>query len=415
MNERLEQARRLGQRVEAGWQPADVEAQLARLHVRQARRVRRWRIAAPLAAAAATAAIAIGAMHPRTGDVAVAPPGDRHDAARAVAPEPPVAVVPEPAVEIAPGPAPAISDAPAVPGALSLGDGSVVTPLGRGSRLVARRVSETDVVVALAGGGARFDVPERKARRFRAELGALALETHGAAFQVQVGRRQGQVEVAAERGEVSAHVGQEAHVVAAGQTRAFSIALSGVASGVASGMASSAIAGAARDDAAPGEHAEPAQLAPPSRWRDDATRGDYAAAWAALGPLRGSLDGMEDLQLAGDVARLSGHAGAAVAPLVRALELHADDPRAPLVAFTLGRVHLEDLGAPRDAALAFARARTLAPDGPLAEDALAREVEAWSRAGETETARVQALAYTRRYPQGRRVHAVRRFGGLESP
>jgi transmembrane sensor len=124
---------------------------------------------------------------------------------------------------------------------------------------------------------------------------------------------------------------------------------------------------------------------------------------------------MEDLLLAGDVARLSGHAGAAVAPLSRAVELHPEDPRAPLAAFTLGRVHLEDLGAPRDAALAFAGARTLEPDGPLAEDALAREVEAWSRAGETETARTRALTYIQRYPQGRRVHAVRRFGGLESP
>jgi transmembrane sensor len=291
---------------------------------------------------------------------------------------------------------PATADAPVAPGVLSLGDGSVVTPLGPGSRLLARRVSETDVVVALAGGGARFDVPERKARRFRAELGALAVETHGAAFRVQLGRRQGQVEVAAERGEVSARVGQEAHIVVAGQTRAFSIA--------------------ARDDAAPADRGEPpAPPAPPSSWRDDAARGDYAAAWTALGALRALPDSMEDLQLAADVARLSGHAVAAVAPLARALELHADDPRAPLVAFTLGRVHLEDLGAPRDAALAFARARTLAPDGPLAEDALAREVEAWSRAGETGTARTQALIYTQRYPQGRRAHAVRRFGGLESP
>jgi transmembrane sensor len=314
-------------------------------------------------------------------------------------------------VEIAP-PAPVAVEPPAAPGVLSLGDGSVVTPLGPGSRLLARRVSETDVVVALAGGGARFDVPERKGRRFRAELGALAVETHGAAFRVQVGRRQGQVEVAAERGEVSARVGQEAHVVGAGQTRVFSTA--------------------ARDDAAPVDRGEPlpppAPPAPPTRWRDDAARGDYAAAWAALGalrtpvdptggpaPLLASLVSLEDLQLAADVARLSGHPGAAVAPLARALDLHADDPRAPLVAFTLGRVHLEDLGAPRDAALAFARARTLAPDGPLAEDALAREVEAWSRAGETGTARVQALIYTQRYPQGRRVHAVRRFGGLESP
>jgi transmembrane sensor len=421
MNERLDQAQQLARRVDAGWQPADVEAQLARLHARRARRARRWLVAAPLVAAAASVVLVVGSMRPRDAHVAVATDvRDRHDA-RPSALEPPVAAVPAPAVEIAPVPAPASVEPSAAPGVLSLGDGSVVTPLGKDSRLLARQVSETDVVVALAGGGARFDVPERKTRRFRAELGALALETHGAAFRVQVGRRQGQVEVAAERGEVRAHVGQEAHVVAAGQTRAFSIA--------------------ARDDAAPVVRGEPQAVpAPPASWRDDAARGDYAAAWAALGalrapvgptegsaarpagqavggrtPLLGSLETMEDLQLAADVARLSGHAGAAIAPLARALDLHADDPRAPLVAFTLGRVHLEDLGAPRDAALAFARARTLAPDGPLAEDALAREVEAWSRAGETGTARVQALIYTRRYPQGRRVHAVRRFGGLESP
>jgi transmembrane sensor len=395
MNERLDQAQQLARRVDAGWQPADVEAQLARLHARRARRTRRWLVAAPLAAAAATAVLVVGVMRPGAGDVAVAPDArDRHDA-HATAPEPPVAVAPAPAVEIV-SPAPAAIEPPAAPGVLSLGDGSVVTPLGQGSRLLARRVSETDVVVALAGGGARFDVPERKARRFRAELGALAVETHGAAFRVQVGRRKGQVEVAAERGEVSARVGQEAHIVAAGETRAFSIAV--------------------RDGAAPVDRVEPPAVpAPSASWRDDAARGDYAAAWAALGALRAPLVSMEDLQLAADVARLSGHAGAAVAPLARALELHPDDPRAPLVAFTLGRVHLEDLGAPRDAALAFARARTLAPDGPLAEDALAREVEAWSRAGEIGTARAQALIYTQRYPQGRRVHAVRRFGGLETP
>ena len=46
---------------------------------------------------------------------------------------------------------------------------------------------------------------------------------------------------------------------------------------------------------------------------------------------------------------------------------------------------------------------------------LAREVEAWSRAGETEAARERALTYTRRYPQGHRAHAVRRFGMLEGP
>lgn len=307
MNDRLEQARQLGRRIDPGWQPADIEAQLARLH--------------------------------------------------------------------------------------------------------ARRVSDTDVVVALVGSGARFDVPERKARRFRAELGALALETHGAAFHVHVGRHQ--VEVAAERGEVSVRVGQgaqDAQRIAAGDTRAFPIA---APDRDPKDAADAAVDRAA--DVAAVDRGEPQPAPPLPNWRDAATRGDYPAAWAAFGALRAPLDGMEDLLLAGDVARLSGHAGAAVAPLTRAVALHPDDPRAPLAAFTLGRVHLEDLGAPRDAALAFARARTLAPDGPLAEDALAREVEAWSRAGETETARARAVAYIQRYPQGRRVHAVRRFGGLERP
>ena len=173
---------------------------------------------------------------------------------------------------------------------------------------------------------------------------------------------------------------------------------------------------AVRTDVARADRDAPAPPSePPSAWRDDAGRGDYAAAWRAFARDDAPLDTMVDLLLAGDVARLSGHPEAAVAQLSRAVALHPEDPRAPLAAFTLGRVHLEDLGAPRDAAQAFARARELAPGGPLAEDALAREVEAWSRAGETETARAWALTYMRRYPQGHRAHAVRRFGGLESP
>jgi transmembrane sensor len=304
----------------------------------------------------------------------------------------------DPLVGVTPAPAPALEGPAVASGVLALGDGSVVTPLGKASRLLARQVSDTDVVVTLTGGGARFDVPDRASRRFRAELGAVALETRGAAFRVGITR--GQIEVAGERGEVSVRYGRERRVVAAGEIRTFPVAARDEA----------------HDDAARVDRDEPiAAPAPPSTWRDDAARGDYPAAWAALARDAAPLARMEDLLLAGDVARLSGHADAAVAPLARAFALHPDDPRAPLAAFTLGRVQLEDLGSPRGAAQAFARARELAPGGPLAEDALAREVEAWSRAGETETARAQAVSYTRRYPHGHREHAVRRFGGLERP
>jgi transmembrane sensor len=102
-----------------------------------------------------------------------------------------------------------------------------------------------------------------------------------------------------------------------------------------------------------------------------------------------------------------------VEPLERAFSLHAADPRAPLAAFTLGRVLLDDLGRPREAADAFARARTVSPSGPMAQDSLAREVEAWSRAGETAIARERAAEYVRLYPDGRRLRSVLRYGGLE--
>src|SRR5262249_50858063 len=76
-----------------------------------------------------------------------------------------------------------------------------------------------------------------------------------------------------------------------------------------------------------------------------------------------------------DRARLAGRPAEAVAPLENIVASFADDPRAPLAAFTLGRIYLE-LRRPGDAAAAFARAHTLAPNGPLAKDALEREKRA---------------------------------------
>jgi transmembrane sensor len=73
---------------------------------------------------------------------------------------------------------------------------------------------------------------------------------------------------------------------------------------------------------------------------------------------------------------------------------------------------MNQLGRPREAELAYGRARTLAPGGSLSQDALARQVEAAHRAGDQDHARVLAVEYETLYPQGRRLNAVRRFGGL---
>jgi transmembrane sensor len=77
-----------------------------------------------------------------------------------------------------------------------------------------------------------------------------------------------------------------------------------------------------------------------------------------------------------DRARRQGRPEEALAPLRQIVDAHAGDPRAPLAAFTLGRVYLDELHRPADAAAAFARARALDPDGPLAADARNREREA---------------------------------------
>jgi transmembrane sensor len=118
-----------------------------------------------------------------------------------------------------------------------------------------------------------------------------------------------------------------------------------------------------------------------------------------------------DLFLAADVARRSGHPSEAIAPLRKLVARYPGDGRAPSAAFTLGLLELSD--SPAMAAESFATCRRLQPGGPLVHDALAREVEAQSRAGNAAAARALAQQYVEHYPNGNRITAVKRFGGIE--
>ena len=110
---------------------------------------------------------------------------------------------------------------------------------------------------------------------------------------------------------------------------------------------------------------------------------------------------------AADDARAAGNAEAALAPLRRVTKEHAGDSRAGLAAFTLGRVLLDELDRPNEAADAFANAR--AHGGPMAADALGREAVARARAGDADRARSLADEYLRLYPHGDRAREVERF------
>ena len=114
--------------------------------------------------------------------------------------------------------------------------------------------------------------------------------------------------------------------------------------------------------------------------------------------------------MAADVARLSGHPDQALLPLLRRL-LRLDcrrDPRAPYAAFILGRVLLEELHQPHDAALTFARVREIDPVTPLASDAGA-QVLAWARTVAWRRRRQRADDHVRAYPGGARLE---RYAGM---
>lgn len=296
-------------------------------------------------------------------------------------------------------------------------DGSMATTLSGDSHLVAAEVSSSSVRVRLDGGAARFEVTPRPERLFRVDTGDVSVLVLGTVFSV---RHDGdQVIVEVERGRVRVAWHDGAQVVAAGHREVFSTDTDTDTDAAAGGDDEQALAvnvDAPQQPRPAKRDSRPARRAGTSEsWRALAEEGRYDEAYQALERQGGvaAVRTMGEALIASDVARLSRHPAQAVEVLERAIARHPSDPQASVAHYTLGRVLLNQVGRHNAAARAFASARRLAPGGALAEDALAREVEAWSRAGVATMARQRASEYMERYPQGRRRDAVRRFGGLE--
>lgn len=334
----------------------------------------------------------------------------------------------------------AVSSRAAVPqgrDALHLSDGSVVRPLSPASRILMMSAPQSDApqstTIEIQSGGARFQVAHDPSRVFRVQAGPVTAEVLGTEFTVE--RLGEKARVSVERGRVRVLWPSGHTELGAGQSGVFPpvpdpIPESPPERAVVPDLdrspqpPRSVVKPPARlpppvaeppQSPGRGEHAGPESSPPPgSNWTALAQEGRFDSAYEAL-VQRGmdAVRGPAELLLAADVARLSRHPAGAVAPLRRLLREHPQDPRAPLAAFTLGRGLLDELGRPREAAEAFRSAQDLEPDGPLAADALAREVEAWSRAGETQRARERALLYLQRHPEGDRRRSVQRYGGIE--
>jgi transmembrane sensor len=151
-------------------------------------------------------------------------------------------------------------------------------------------------------------------------------------------------------------------------------------------------------------------------WRQLYATGDVSGALHELeGVTLAGPDGIDEpdaLLAAADVFRQTHHPERAVDPLERLVARHPGDPRAPTAAFTLGRVLLDELHRPGAAVDALRRSRALSPEGPLASDALAREVEALVKASRRGEAIARAHEYLHAYPHGAHREAVRQWCGL---
>jgi transmembrane sensor len=254
----------------------------------------------------------------------------------------------------------------------NLRDGSEIVIESPATVIKKKRESETEILFELEAGAAHFDVVPKPSRVFRVNAGTATVEVVGTSFRVA--RKQSRSEVVVERGRVIVSWNGGSRVLNKGETGMFP------------------------PPEALKVEAETTAVTPTAR--------ETAA--------RNETSGAEALFASADKARKEGRPDQAVGFLKAITDRHSGDPRAPLAAFTRGRVLLESLGKPREAAQAFAQARGLSGKrSALAEDALAREVEAYAAAGESGLARDRAELYQRNYPKGLRLHQVLRSGGLQ--
>jgi transmembrane sensor len=292
-------------------------------------------------------------------------------------------------------------------GSLRFADGSRVDLVGEASSVEVGPMSVSYTELVLEKGAARFDVTHKPERRFAVRAGNTRVEVLGTRFTVE--RNDPRVRVLVEQGRV--------RVIWPGGERALSAGEVGWFPPDAIGSAAPEPVPVPRADGEPPStpsvrNADRAALR--SQFLELARRGEYRQAYGVMRENPSVVtNSAEDLMLAADAARLSGHPERAAEYLRRITTEHRRDSRAPLAAFTLGRILLTQLGEPAEAQRAFALTRELAPGGALAEDALAREVESAERSGQRARARALADEYSKHHPAGKRLDTVRRQGGLE--
>jgi transmembrane sensor len=270
--------------------------------------------------------------------------------------------------------------AASTPEVVTLGDQSRATALAPETRMAVEDDAPERTHVRLERGRARFEVIRRPERSFTVRAGGVTVSVVGTTFGVEIVADR--VGVTVEKGAVEVDWGLGQKQLLAGESGWFPpLAMT----------------------------AEAEAPVTSSRPTNDGSSSPAPPVGVAPTPARSAQQLLAEV----DAARSAGQSTRAVELLRQLLREYPNDPRTPLAAFTLGRLLLNELGRPREAAAAFQQVRQKAPASQFAEDALAREVEAWSRASEPGRARALATAYLERYQAGRHARRVRALAGLE--
>jgi transmembrane sensor len=283
-------------------------------------------------------------------------------------------------------PTPNMAAAPIVESSkTTFADGSVART-APGAELVVKSASAEHVESVLVSGSADFEIAKNPRRQFVVTAGNVRVRVVGTRFRIE--RSAERTRVSVSEGKVEVQEGELRQYLEAGESRFFPSA----APAIKEEPASASVGGAR------------------TRFLELARGGKFQAAYQVMSQSPGAVgSGAEDLMLAADAARLSGHPEQAVGYLRRVSTEHAGDSRAPLAAFTLGRLLLSQLGRPAEAADAFALTRRLRPAGSLSDDALAREAEARAAAGGAPRARALAAEYVAQYPRGKHLATMQRL------
>lgn len=309
-------------------------------------------------------------------------------------------------------PLPATFEAEA-PTLVALDDGSRIE-LSPHAKLAALPSDRGHVRLRLDRGTATFDVKPGGPRAWLIDAGVLRVRVLGTRFSVT--RDGGRGAVAVERGKVAVESdapGFATRTLEAGESAELGGALAGDApTGLvtpraveAASEASSSPAPAIRADATPRLPTPSAALPPQVR----APIGGSSSGVAALPPSAGvdatraraavSEPSAEGLMREADEARARGEVSRAIAILERVAS-RAPARRSALAAFTLGKVHADDRKDPAEGARWFERAASAGLPAALAEQAAARAVEGYARAGRRSEAQRAGRRYVERFPDG---------------